>query len=311
MASTRARATQSDDPEGTLALCARLEAIAPAATTLPSPSLDRSRAADPPLDRPRSAPHPDPPQASTEGSPLLVALHGWMLSGRLWQPLRQALAPRYELWCPDLPGFGERQRPRQLQPSLASYGRWLAEWIGSEAAGRPVVLVGHSLGGSVALHAAPRLGAQLRGVVQVAAGGGVYQPRAFARVRQGGVAFLALRPSWLAAVPALAAWRSPLVAEARAARSLLACSTNRGAVQQLPRLTAALQVPSLWIAGERDTVMEARYVRHMAAYTPLHRLELLAGAGHLPMRQMPGALAALIGSWLEETGIGGDRPAGG
>lgn len=266
----------------------------------PSRPLDRPCPADPPLGplvRPPSA------AAAREASPLLVALHGWLLSGRLWQPLREALAPRLELWCPDLPGFGERRRPRGLQPSLASYGRWLAERIGAEAAGRPVVLVGHSLGGSVALHAAPLLGDQLRGMVQVAAGGGVYQPRAFARVRQGGVAFLALRPTWLAQAPAMASWRGPLVAEARAARGLLACSTNRGAVQQLPRLTAALKVPSLWIAGERDTVMEARYVRHMAAYTPLHRLELLEGAGHLPMRQMPGALATVITAWLEETGL--------
>lgn len=278
----------------------------------PSRALDRPCPADLPLGpvvRPASAAAVSEPAwegseaAAREGSLLLVALHGWLLSGRLWQPLRQALAPRFEVWCPDLPGFGERPRPRGLQPSLASYGRWLAERIGAEAAGRPVVLVGHSLGGSVALHAAPLLGDQLRGVVQVAAGGGVYQPRAFARVRQGGVAFLALRPAWLAPIPAMAAWRGPLVAEARAARSLLACSTNRGAVQQLPRLTAELRVPSLWIAGERDTVMEARYVRHMAAYTPLHRLELLEGAGHLPMRQMPATLAAVITAWLEETGL--------
>jgi len=259
-----------------------------------------------PAEPPPSLSDPLSPPSLTSpvgGSPLLVALHGWLLSGQLWQPLQQVLAPRFELWCPDLPGFGQRRRPRGLQPNLASYGRWLAQRLRAEAPDRPLVLVGHSLGGSVALHAAPLLGDQLRGVVQVAAGGGVYQPRAFARVRQGGMAFLALRPSWLAAVPALAAWRGPLVAEARAARSLLANSTNRGAVQQLPRLTAELRVPSLWIAGTRDSVMEARYVRHMAAYSPLHRLELLEGAGHLPMRQMPEVLAGLIAAWLEESGI--------
>jgi 2-succinyl-6-hydroxy-2,4-cyclohexadiene-1-carboxylate synthase len=266
------------------------------------PNQSRSLPLEPPLGPPLGLPLGER-GGEPLGPPLLVAVHGWLLSGQLWQPLRQALAPRFELWCPDLPGFGERRRPRGLQPNLASYGRWLAERLQAEAPGRPLVLLGHSLGGSVALHAAPLLGPQLRGMVQVAAGGGVYQPRVFGRVRQGGMAFLALRPSWLGQVPALAPWRGPLVAEARAARSLLATSTNRGAVQQLPRLTAALQVPSLWIAGSRDTVMEARYVRHMAAYTPGHRLELLEGAGHLPMCQMPAALAALIAGWLEETGI--------
>ena len=97
--------------------------------------------------------------------------------------------------------------------------------------------------------------------------------------------------------------RSPLVAELRAARGLLACSMQRGAVRQLPPLAAGLTVPSLWIAGSRDTVMEPRYVRHLAGYTSGHRFELLEGEGHLPMRSAPQALAQLIGSWLVILGL--------
>ncbi len=243
--------------------------------------------------------------------PLLVGVHGWLLSGRLWEPLETELAAYGRLWCPDLPGFGSRPRPRGLQPSLPSYGRWLADAVIAEAGDRPVVLLGHSLGGSIALHAAPRLAGRLVGLVQVAAGGGVYQPRAFARVRLGGATFLRWRPGWLADLPAAGAIRSPLVADLRAARGLLACSTHRGAVCQLPALVNRLTVPSLWIAGGRDTVMQARYVRHLAGYSPLHRFEQLAEAGHLPMRQMPDRLAAVVGSWLEEQGLaagaGGDQ----
>jgi len=229
-----------------------------------------------------------------------VGVHGWLLSGRLWQPLREALAPRWELWTPDLPGFGATPRPRGLQPSLVSYGRWLADAARERAAGRPLVLMGHSLGGSLVLHAAPQLADQLVGVVQVAAGGGVYQPRPFRMVRRGGAGFLRWRPGWLAQLPGTDAIRSPLVAELRAARGLLACSMQRGAVRQLPPLAAALTVPSLWIAGSRDTVMEPRYVRHLAGYSTGHRFALMEGEGHLPMRSAPEALASLIGDWLAE-----------
>jgi pimeloyl-ACP methyl ester carboxylesterase len=229
-----------------------------------------------------------------------VGVHGWLLAGRLWHPLRRELAPRWSLWCPDLPGFGGTKRPRGLQASLASYGRWLAEAAQREAAGRPVVLLGHSLGGSLALHAAPLLGEQLRGLVQIAVGGGVYQPRPFARVRRGGAAFLRWRPVWAAQLPGTGAIRSPLVADGRVARGLLACSTNRGAVRQLPRLTAELKVPSLWIVGSRDRVMQPRYVRHLAGYSPLHQLAILNELGHLPMGEQPGELAALIDNWLGE-----------
>jgi 2-succinyl-6-hydroxy-2,4-cyclohexadiene-1-carboxylate synthase len=252
---------------------------------------------------PSAAPGAVPSSCGGSGIPLLVGVHGWMLSGRLWQPLVEALPASLEMWCPDLPGFGAEPRPRGLHPSLASYGRWLAAAVRERAAGRPVILIGHSLGGSLALHAAPLLGEQLCGVVQIAVGGGVYQPRPFALVRRGGAAFLRFRPGWLAHLPGTGAIAAPLRAEERAARGLLAASTCRRAVQQLPCLTAELTVPSLWITGTRDTVMEPGYVRHLAGYTRRHRLEVLEGAGHLPMRQRPRELAGLIHAWIEEEAL--------
>ncbi|WP_398335746.1 alpha/beta fold hydrolase [Vulcanococcus sp.] len=236
-----------------------------------------------------------------------MCVHGWMLSGRLWQPLIAQLQPQWEVWAPNLPGFGGSPRPRGLQPTLPSYGRWLAEASRERAQGRPLVLIGHSLGGSLVLHAAPLLGDQLQGVVQVAAGGGVYQPRPFRMVRRGGAGFLRWRPGWLAELPGTEAIRSPLVAELRAARGLLACSMQRGAVQQLPGLTAQLAVPSLWVVGSRDTVMEPRYVRHLAGYSPDHQVELLEGEGHLPMRTAPERLAQLISAWLNAQSVASPR----
>ncbi|MGB5136022.1 MAG: alpha/beta hydrolase [Prochlorococcaceae cyanobacterium] len=231
--------------------------------------------------------------------PLLVGLHGWLLSGRLWQPLAREMEPRWELWAPDLPGFGDTPRPRGLQPSLASYGAWVAEQCRQRHDG-PVVLIGHSLGGSIALHAAQRLGGQLAGVVQIAAGGGVYQPRPFARVRRSGCLFLRWRPRWLLRLPGTDGLRSPLLADIHAARGLLACSMRRSAVSALPRITAELRVPSLWVAGSRDGVMAPRYVRHLAGYARDHQVTVLEGAGHLPMLQMPDRLAASLDPWLEQ-----------
>lgn len=240
--------------------------------------------------------------------PLIVALHGWLLAGRLWDRLAAELGPEWEIWAPDLPGFGGRERPRGLQASLASYGAWVAEQALRQAKdGRPVVLMGHSLGGSLVLHAAGCLGSRLTGVVQIAVGGGVYQPRPFAQVRRGGALFLQLRPRWLVHVPGSGPLRSPLLADRRAAQGLLACSMRRSSVQQLPGLTAALTVPSLWIAGSNDRVMEPRYVRHLAGYARQHDLRVLAGAGHLPMLGRPRELADTIGPWLDQ--IAPPRPS--
>jgi pimeloyl-ACP methyl ester carboxylesterase len=137
-------------------------------------------------------------------------------------------------------------------------------------------------------------------MVQLGSGGGVYQPKAFAQVRWAGSAFLQWRPTWLQALPYTDSIRSPLGADLRAARGLLACSTNRGAVRQLPQITRALQVPSLWIAGSRDQVMQEGYVRHLAGYAPDHRIVVLEGVGHLAMRENPQLLATTLSRWLME-----------
>ncbi|MFM9088441.1 MAG: alpha/beta fold hydrolase, partial [Cyanobium sp.] len=173
-------------------------------------------------------------------------------------------------------------------------------WVKQELAGSPVVLVGHSLGGSVALHAAEHLPDQLTGLVQIGAGGGVFQPRPFRQLRRSGSFLLKLRPQRLAHWPLFQSVRAPLLADHRAARGLLACSTNRGAVRQLPQLAHGLTVPSLWIAGGQDQVMQPRYVRHLAGYAADHQLEIIDGVGHLPMCQKPREVADLIRNWLGE-----------
>ncbi|NDC34404.1 MAG: alpha/beta fold hydrolase [Synechococcaceae bacterium WB9_2_112] len=237
---------------------------------------------------------------TTRSSPMLVCVHGWLLAGRLWDPLLQHWGARHEVWCPDLPGFGSAPRPRGLQPSLASYGRWLSEAIQQRSAGRPLVLIGHSLGGSIALHAAPHLAQQLRALVCVGFGGGIYQPRPFAMVRRGGAAFLRWRPGWLAEVPLADALASPLRADLHAARGLLACSMRRQSVQQLPAMVSRLRVPTLWICGSRDGVMEPRYVRHLAGFAADHTVIELDATGHLPMRQAPARLGDVVDTWMAE-----------
>ena len=247
-------------------------------------------------------------------SQLLIAVHGWLLSKQVWSPLAACWKERHpeiELWCPDLPGFGDAERPSGLLPNLSAYGRWLADDAIHRAQGRPFVLLGHSLGGSVVLHAEAHLRQQkqpgLLGVVLLAAGGGIYQPRPFRRLRGFGKLILELRPDALAQLPAPLGALGPFKAERRAARGLLVNSTSRGAVRDLPGLVSDLAVDSLWISGDNDQVMEPGYVRHLAAYSPGHDYRQISGCGHLPMREKPEMLSDILSSWIEAQSLARPR----
>ncbi len=89
-------------------------------------------------------------------SETLVFVHGWLLSGHYWQPLAELLSSdRRCLWY-DLRGFGESQPCKQESSqdhanySLAAYAKDLGLLL-KQLNISSAWLVGHSLGGSIAL----------------------------------------------------------------------------------------------------------------------------------------------------------------
>jgi pimeloyl-ACP methyl ester carboxylesterase len=89
--------------------------------------------------------------------PLIVYLHGLGCAGsRDWPPVARsaALAGRASLWL-DLPGFGLSERPRDFSYALPDQARLVAEVLAREP--QPVALVGHSMGGTLALLVAEAL----------------------------------------------------------------------------------------------------------------------------------------------------------
>lgn len=78
--------------------------------------------------------------------PVLVFTHGWGMNSRIWAEARGQLGGRYGLAFWDLPGSGRSSRPR-AGFSLEGFAENLHAVIDSLPRERPVVLVGHSIGG--------------------------------------------------------------------------------------------------------------------------------------------------------------------
>ncbi len=264
----------------------------------------------------------------------LVFVHGWLLSRQYWQPLLPYLTEAHPCLHYDLRGFGQsRQQLDQyvsgipaaaedLQSSaspygLAAYARDLGELLRQIDLG-PVWLVGHSLGGSIALWAAHCYPDRVKGVICMNAGGGLYLEREFNQFRQVGKNIVRWRSPWLGYLPPLAwamtrasvvqplayRWghqrlKDLLEADADAALGALLESTTEREVHLLPRLVSTLQTPLYFIAGDQDPVMDLKFVRHLAGYLPGVQagetaVIAIPNCGHMAMLEQPQAVAQAI-----------------
>lgn len=269
---------------------------------------------------------------STHASKTLVFIHGWLLSRHYWKPLIDQLTSEYQCLSYDLRGFGESQ-PLILDGtvpltgySLAAYAQDLGEMLDRLNLAN-VWLVGHSLGGSIALWGAHKFPGQVQGVVCINAGGGIYLKEEFERFRAAGQKIVKLRPKWLTQIPLLelaflksGAARSLsrqwarqrlldfAIAHPAAAIGSLLESTTEAEVHKLPQIVANLPQPVYFIAGTQDSIMEPQYVRHLASFHPLfgecgNNVIEIANCGHLAMVEHPTAVANEIRSILATSAI--------
>jgi 2-succinyl-6-hydroxy-2,4-cyclohexadiene-1-carboxylate synthase len=273
----------------------------------------------------------------TSSSPVLVFIHGWLLGRSYWEPLIERLSPDYQCLIYDLRGFGNSQPPISKTENNSSQLDWefleysdnieisnysytlaayatdlgvLLQQLGIKKAW----LIGHSLGGSIALWGAHKLPEQVSGVVCLNAGGGIYLKEEFEKFRAAGQQMVKLRPSWLRYVPLLdimftramvarpiaRKWGRQrlmdfLVANPEAALRTLLDSTTEVEVHRLPQLVSQLQQPVYFIAGAQDKVMEPKYVRHLASFHKLfegcgENVFEIPDCGHMAMVEQPDAV---------------------
>ncbi len=95
--------------------------------------------------------------------PAVLFLHGWGLSGRAYRSaLKRLLARGFRVWAPALPGFdGSAALPRGRE-DLEQYAAWVDAFCTAVGITEPLVLMGHSFGGGVAIQTAHDFPARTR-----------------------------------------------------------------------------------------------------------------------------------------------------
>jgi pimeloyl-ACP methyl ester carboxylesterase len=295
-------------------------------------------------------PHAYELTAPTSCPDALVFIHGWLNSRGYWQPVISRLSVEFQCLSYDLRGFGGSQSQletdfhrgsssaslsaQSLQDTNlsfdslytpAAYAQDLATLL-EQLNITSAWLVGHSLGGTIALWTAAQIPQRIKGVICINAGGGIYLKEAFEQFRVAGQRFLQVRPRWLSQLPLIdllftrASVSRPLdrqwarqrvvdfvVADPEAALGALLDSTTEEEVNRLPKLVSQLKQPVYFLAGTDDKVMEPKYVRHLASFHPLFQycgdnVIEIPDCGHLAMLEQPDAVASHIKSLVMGNG---------
>lgn len=264
--------------------------------------------------------------------PLVLFVHGQPGNGRNWWPVAEALSPGFHLVAPDRPGWGAHPRPATgLRGNALVLARMLEDRELLRKGERAVV-VGHSLGGGVALELAlgrPDLVGALVLVSSVGVAGaltgidrllavplvGDGALRAGAVVIRRGVR-AARRLSRAGAVEAVLeqASRFPAVRaimaegdhpmDGRGRRSFLV--EQRALIQETPAIEdrlPSLRLPTIVIHGTADHIVSVGAARDLAEAIPGAELHLEPGSGHLLPFEQPEVVAAGVRRYSSLAGL--------
>lgn len=256
--------------------------------------------------------------------PLLVLLHGIAGTASTWDPVIPWLAERYTVLAPDLLGHGESAKP-EGDYSLGAYANGVRDLLAALGHDRGT-LVGHSLGGGVAMQFAYQflercerlvlvssggLGRELHPLLRAAAlpGAEIVLPwLSVAGEKSVGKVVHKLRGIGLRASADLEeTWRGFVsLADAGARRAFL--HTVRGIidlhgqrVSAADRLYLAAELPTLILWGEKDPLIPVLHAHEAHERIPGSRLEVFPDAGHFPYRDDPRRFVSTLVEFVQST----------
>jgi pimeloyl-ACP methyl ester carboxylesterase len=221
-------------------------------------------------------------RSGPESGPPVVLVHGIGVGAAYFSRLAPLLAARGPVHTLELPGFGDAPRP----PSALSVRELGALLVGVlESIGRPVLLLGHSMGTQVVLEAALRTPASIERLVLV---GAVTNPDERSAAMQG----LRLVQDTLGETPA--ANRAVLSEYVKCGpRRYLATLPSMLAYDTIGA-AARTTVPTLVLRGAKDPICRRPFARRIVEVLPTGRLVEVPGGHHVVQYTHPRAVASAV-----------------
>jgi 3-oxoadipate enol-lactonase len=245
------------------------------------------------------------------GAPVLVLLHGIGGGRHIWRHNQAVLADAgFDVIAFDLPGYGGSV---SIPPcGVDGMADAVADALAAVGVAHAAVL-GHSMGGMVALALVARAPERVRALVLACSSPAFGRPdgdwqAGFVRDRlaplDGGLGMQALAATLVPRMVAPGA-AAPAVAEAQAVMGAVPEATYRAVLAAIVGFDRraglpAIGVPTLCLAGSLDTTAPPEVMQRMAARIPGARFEQIEGAGHLANLECPEAFNQRVADFLRE-----------
>jgi pimeloyl-ACP methyl ester carboxylesterase len=224
----------------------------------------------------------------------VVLLHCWAGSKEYWKWTIQALIPHFRVFALDLKGFGDSDKPKDGY-TMQDYSRLLAEFmdtVGIDSA----ILVGHSLGGKIAVDFAEQYPDRMERLVLV--GTPVNKVALGLRV----FTWPVIGKPWYWVVKRIGKYT---LQTQEAKRAWLKPTTN-SAVKSMKAFSRTdlsgkllhIHVPTLVVVGDKDRSSAAKQASVFVQKLENARLRVVKHAGHSPMCENPAAFNRLLLDFL-------------
>ncbi len=257
--------------------------------------------------------------------PPVVLIHGMVNSSRHWRDVALRLADRHTVIAPDLIGHGDSATPRG-DYSLGAHASSIRDLLAVLGVDRATI-VGHSLGGGVAMQFFYQFPQRTERLVLVSSGGLGREVSPLLRSATlpgvSGLLSLAAHPRLLSGLRRTGDQLREsgsrqgvyLQAIARALRPLEEPGARKAFLHTLravidvhgqrvsatDRLYLLAGMPTLIVWGERDHTIPLAHGLSAHRAAPGSRFETLPGAAHFPHLEDPAGLAAVLGDFLAST----------